>query len=49
LAAQDFPVGQHALQWDGRDANGHQTASGIYLVRVLMAGKSHTSKTLWMR
>jgi hypothetical protein len=49
LAAQELPAGLQTLRWDGRDANGHQTASGIYLVRVTAAGESKTSKTLWMR
>ena len=49
LAARDFPAGQHALQWDGRDSNGHQVANGIYIVRMSMSGESHSSKTLWMR
>jgi hypothetical protein len=49
LAARDFPAGEHALHWDGRDANGHEVASGIYLARVVMGGKPYTSKTVWMR
>jgi hypothetical protein len=49
LTAQDFPAGRHALHWDGLDANGHRTASGIYLVRAVMGETSHTSKTVWVR
>ena len=49
LAARDFPAGQHTLYWDGRDRNGHMAATGVYLVRVEMGRKSHTSKTVWIR
>jgi hypothetical protein len=49
LAARDFPAGEHTLHWDGRDTHGHAAASGIYLVRAVMGGKSHASKTVWMR
>ncbi len=49
LAAEQMPAGAHALHWDGRDANGNETASGIYLVRAVMDGALHTSKTVWMR
>jgi len=49
VVAEDFAAGQHALRWDGRDANGHEAASGIYLVRMVAAGKPYTAKTVWMR
>ncbi len=49
LAAQDFPAGEHALHWDGRDANGREAANGLYFVRLVMSGEAHTSKTVWMR
>ena len=49
LAARDFPAGAHTLHWDGRDAHGHMAARGVYLVRVVMGGKSYASKTVWMR
>jgi hypothetical protein len=49
LATRDYPAGQHSLQWDGQDTNGRATASGIYLVRVVTSGESHTTKAVWMR
>jgi hypothetical protein len=49
LAARDFPAGVHTLYWDGRNTNGHEAASGVYLVRVVMSGKPFTSKTVWLR
>lgn len=49
LAAQELPAGEQTVRWDGRDATGRTTASGIYLVRVSMAGTVQTAKTVWMR
>ncbi|HOS65526.1 MAG TPA: FlgD immunoglobulin-like domain containing protein [Candidatus Latescibacteria bacterium] len=33
-AAQTFLSGQHSVVWDGRDENGREVASGVYLVRL---------------
>lgn len=30
----NYPAGDHALRWDGRNADGHRVASGVYLFRV---------------
>jgi hypothetical protein len=49
LAAQDFQAGAHEVRWDGRDAQGREAASGIYLVRVVVGGEPRTAKTVWMR
>jgi hypothetical protein len=49
VTSANFPAGRHALQWDGRDASGHEVASGIYFVRGVMAGQLQTSKTVWIR
>jgi hypothetical protein len=32
------PAGQHRVSWDGRDANGYEVASGVYLY-ILRAGE----------
>ena len=32
LVDQDEPAGTYSVHWDGRDADGHTVASGIYLV-----------------
>ncbi|HPU86411.1 MAG TPA: FlgD immunoglobulin-like domain containing protein, partial [Candidatus Latescibacteria bacterium] len=34
-AAQTFPSGPHEVVWDGRDSNGREVASGVYLVRLI--------------
>jgi len=31
-------AGRHSLDWDGRDATGHATAAGVYLVRLRGSG-----------
>ncbi|MBN1291127.1 MAG: T9SS type A sorting domain-containing protein [Candidatus Latescibacteria bacterium] len=41
LAADFMPAGRHTLSWDGKDANGINVSSGIYITR-LQAGK-HTA------
>ena len=49
VTASEFQAGDHVLYWNGRDSNGHQAASGIYIVRVRMEGTSHASKSVWIR
>ena len=34
LEAGHLPAGEHALRWDGRDADGRAAASGTYFVRL---------------
>jgi hypothetical protein len=45
LAAQTQSAGVHVAVWDGRDANGKQVASGLYLYR-LQSGTSVQSKQM---
>jgi hypothetical protein len=49
LATQNFQAGQHEWRWDGRDGDGREAPSGVYLVRVVMSGEPHTAKTVWLR
>ena len=35
LASGPFEAGEHAIGWDGRDADGHATAAGVYFVRLV--------------
>lgn len=44
LAARHFAAGRHAIDWDGRDGQGHALASGVYHCRVQAAGE-----TAWAR
>jgi hypothetical protein len=43
LAQGVLPAGRHALQWDGRDANGAMAAPGLYFVRA-DAGSFHAQQ-----
>jgi len=35
LVDETLRAGQHEVTWDGRDAAGHEVASGVYLVRLM--------------
>jgi len=45
----DFPAGQHAVRWDGRDGAGQPAATGIYLFRMQVGDRVHTAKTVIVR
>ena len=40
-----LPAGRYNLGWDGRDANGHEVASGVYFYNV-QAGSFHETKRM---
>jgi hypothetical protein len=42
-------AGAHALQWDGRDEQGRELASGVYLCRLQAGGQVETRKLLLLR
>jgi len=39
-----LPVGKHELTWDGRDAQGHPVAAGVYVYRLQVDEQTHTRK-----
>jgi hypothetical protein len=39
LVAGEVPAGEFTVSWDGRDAGGHDAASGIYFARLSVAGR----------
>jgi aminopeptidase N len=43
------PAGESAEVWDGRDADGHSAASGIYFVRLDAGGKTATGRLVRIR
>ena len=45
LASGRFPAGQHAVVWDGLDADGREAASGIYFYG-LRVGDSHERRKM---
>jgi hypothetical protein len=42
-------AGPHAAIWDGTDATGRRTASGVYLVRLLADGEIRTRAVVRLR
>ncbi len=42
-------AGAHALAWDGRDANGHEVAPGVYFVRAVSAHGSAGERVVVVR
>ncbi|MBN1480095.1 Ig-like domain-containing protein [candidate division KSB1 bacterium] len=46
---REMPAGYHAILWDGRDENGLQVPSGIYLYRMTAGDYSETKKTTLMK
>ena len=43
------PSGMHVLQWDGRDENGRNLATGIYLYTLTSGSTSITKKMALMK
>ena len=41
--------GQHSLTWNGKDGNGKEVASGIYMVRILSGKSSQAIKVMMMK
>jgi len=42
-------AGKHSLMWDARDDYGRMVSSGVYLYRILYAGRSETRKMTFLR
>ncbi|MBI5265775.1 MAG: T9SS type A sorting domain-containing protein [candidate division Zixibacteria bacterium] len=49
LADREFPAGQQAIMWDGRNADGASVASGVYFYRLTTSGTSITRKMLLLK
>jgi hypothetical protein len=49
LVDGDRPAGRHSAIWDGRDGNGHQVASGVYLFRFVGNGVEKVQRVVLMR
>ena len=44
-----LPAGEHQVRWDGRTLSGREAASGVYLCRLEVSGRSATRKLLLLR
>ncbi len=49
IANRNYNAGEHQLRWNGRDANGHSAASGLYLAVIRSGAQSHTVKMVLMK
>jgi subtilisin-like proprotein convertase family protein len=49
LVSGPATAGEHRTVWDGRDAHGMDAATGMYLVRLEVAGRLATGKLLLLR
>lgn len=49
LADSEFPAGDHAVNWNGRDDAGRALASGSYLVHLQSGSESSTRKVMLIR
>jgi hypothetical protein len=44
-----LPAGEHSVVWDGRDDQGHEIASGVYLARLVTATGASERKLIVVR
>jgi len=44
-----YDVGRHQVVWDGKDGNGHDVATGVYLAKLKAADTEATRKVLLLR
>ncbi len=49
LKDESLPAGVHTVVWDGRDMNGHQTATGVYFVRLIAGSYEMTQKIVMIK
>jgi hypothetical protein len=49
LTDRTYPSGRHEVEWDGRDAEGRGVASGLYVVRLSVAGLEKTERLILLR
>jgi flagellar hook assembly protein FlgD len=49
LVSGRLEAGHHELSWLGRDQNGHQVASGLYVSRLESGGEVLTRKMLLLK
>ena len=49
LADGVYMSGIHSVHWNGRDARGHECASGVYYCRMTLNGKGYTKKMVMLK
>ncbi len=48
LAAQKFSAGEHSVVWNGKDSNNKPVASGVYMYKMSVNGKTINAKKMLM-
>jgi hypothetical protein len=49
LVNGDVPAGEHRIRWDGRDGNGDQMASGVYLYQLRAGSFVETKRMVLLK
>ncbi|MBN1290495.1 MAG: T9SS type A sorting domain-containing protein, partial [Candidatus Latescibacteria bacterium] len=49
LTADFLPAGTHTLLWDGKDTNGREVSSGIYITRMQAGNHTATGRMVLVR
>jgi flagellar hook assembly protein FlgD len=49
LVDEETLAGEHALIWNGRDRKGKTVASGVYFMRLTVAGQARTQKIVLLK
>jgi len=49
LIDEELPSGYTSVEWDGRDSQGNELASGVYFYEVVCDGQSESKKMLLLR
>jgi flagellar hook assembly protein FlgD len=49
LIHHNYPAGEHAVKWDGRDETGNIVNSGIYLINFKAGDFSASRKITFMK
>jgi hypothetical protein len=49
LAQGDYPAGEHALGWDGRDDAGRAVSAGVYFYRLQTGGEISARRLVLLR
>lgn len=49
LADGEFEAGRHEEEWNGKDANAHVVASGVYFRKIVTDGFSEAKRMILMK
>jgi len=49
LVSGPTPAGEHAVEWDGRSANGNAVSAGVYFARLEWGGETQMKKIVLLK